>query len=371
MHVVMVSKACIVGAYQRKLEELAKLPEMRLTVLTPPAWRDSRGLQTMERVYTQGYDLRVTPLVLNGHFHLHYYPRLRSELEALRPDLLHVDEEPYNFAAYHAYTQAGRLRIPAIFFTWQNLLRRYPPPFRWWEQRIFRQSAHAIAGSLTASHILRAKGYTGPISVIPQFGVDPDLFCPASTPPPPRPFTVGYAGGLLPEKGIDSLLHACAQLDDSWQLHIAGSGREHTVLQALAQRLGIADRVIWQSRLPSTTMPDFYRQLDAFVLPSRTRRNWMEQFGRVLIEAMACATPVIGSNSGEIPHVIADAGLIFPEGDAAALAAHLRRLQHDPTLRGQLGHRGRARVLACYTHAHIAAAAYRVYGVSSRETGNQ
>ena len=144
-------------------------------------------------------------------------------------------------------------------------------------------------------------------------------------------------------------------------MHIAGSGQEQQTLQALARRLDIADRVIWQPRLPSTAMPGFYHQLDAFVLPSRTRPNWMEQFGRVLVEAMACAVPVIGSNSGEIPHVIADAGLIFPEGDVTALAAHLRRLQYDPTLRAQLGQRGRTRVLTCYTHAHIAAATYRVY----------
>ncbi len=70
---------------------------------------------------------------------------------------------------------------------------------------------------------------------------------------------------------------------------------------------------------------------------------------------------MVGSDSGAIPGVIADAGLIVPEGDAAALAAALRRLRDDPALRAELGAHGRARVLAHYTHTQIAAATVEVY----------
>ncbi len=112
---------------------------------------------------------------------------------------------------------------------------------------------------------------------------------------------------------------------------------------------------------PSAEMPALYRQIDAFVLPSLTRPNWKEQFGRVLVEAMACGVPVIGSDSGAIPDVIGDAGLIFPEGDAGALAAHLRTVQTDPTLRAHLREKGRARTLAHFTHKQVAAATVEVY----------
>ena len=71
--------------------------------------------------------------------------------------------------------------------------------------------------------------------------------------------------------------------------------------------------------MPSTEVPAVLRALDVLVLPSLTTPSWKEQFGRVLQEAMACAIPVVGSDSGEIPHVIGDAGLVTPEGDAAAL----------------------------------------------------
>ena len=117
----------------------------------------------------------------------------------------------------------------------------------------------------------------------------------------------------------------------------------------------------WLGKLPSLAMPDFLRSLDVLVLPSRTMPNWKEQFGRVLVEAMACETPVIGSDSGEIPHVIGDAGLIFPENDSDALAAHLQRLAEDARARSALGQRGRQRALERYTQAQVAQATAEVY----------
>jgi len=79
------------------------------------------------------------------------------------------------------------------------------------------------------------------------------------------------------------------------------------------------------------------------VLPSETQANWKEQFGRVLIEAMACGTPVVGSNSGEIPQLISSSGggLVFPERDASAFAAALKRLIADQVLRRSCAEKGR------------------------------
>jgi glycosyltransferase involved in cell wall biosynthesis len=378
----MISKAVVVGAYQRKLEELACLPDMALTAIAPPAWRDSRGETRLERMYTAGYRLVETPIALNGHFHTHFYPRLAAELTAARPDLVHVDEEPYNMATWQAIRWANAHGVPAVFFTWQNLHRRYPPPFRWIEQYNHRHAAHAIAGNQEAQDILRAKGFAAPITVIPQFGVDPGLFRPAQATGErsdgPR-LVVGYAGGLVPEKGVDVLIEAMAAChhqmaaprDDTGRpgqaqpplchLRIAGAGSEQARLQALVDQLGLADCVAFVGRLVSTDMPAFYNTLDVLVVPSRTLPHWKEQFGRVLVEAMACGVPVVGSNSGEIPHVIGDAGLIFPEDNIKALAAILARLASDPQLRAELCQRGRTRVLAHYTQQRIALATYEVY----------
>ena len=362
MHVLMVSKALVVGAYQRKAEEIARLG-VELTVLVPPAWRDRRGVQRAAPVHTQGYTFHTTPIRFNGNFHLHYYPDLARQLDALQPDVLHMDEEPYNLATWLALRTAARRQIPATFFTWQNLDRRYPFPFSRFERDNYRRAPIAIAGNRAASAVLRAKGYAGEIAVIPQVGVDPDLYVPGEVAAPraSQPFRIGYAGGLLPEKGLDDLLAACATLTGAWELTLVGEGEAQAHLAKLAAELGVAGRVRFAGRVDSTAMPAVYRTLDVIVLPSHTTPTWKEQFGRVLVEAMACQAPVVGSDSGEIPNVIGDAGLIFPEGDVTALARQIRRLMDDPALRRQLGMAGRQRVLANYTMAHIAAETVTVY----------
>ena len=361
MRVLLVSKAMVVGAYQRKAEEIAALG-VELIVLTPPSWRDRRGAQPLQRTYTEGYQLRSIPIGFNGAFHLHFYPTLPSEIRRIAPDLLHMDEEPYNFATWLALRAAQRQRIPALFFTWQNLLRRYPPPFSWFERANYVAAAAAIAGSEEAANVLRRKGYVGALAVIPQFGVDPAHFAPAEA----RSVLagrlhIGYAGGLLPEKGLDDLLYACAHLRGEWRLTLAGEGSEQRALQTLATRLGVAQRVAFVGRIPSTEMPAFHRSIDVLVLPSRTTPSWKEQFGRVLIEAMACETPVVGSDSGEIPRVIGDAGLVFPEGDRQALTQQLQMLLDDAEMRIRLAQAGRRRVLAHFTMQQVAQRTVNLY----------
>ncbi|MBI3943665.1 MAG: glycosyltransferase family 4 protein [Chloroflexi bacterium] len=358
--VLMISKACIVGAYQRKLEEIAACPGISLTVVVPPTWREAGTVQRLELAHTRGYELLNLPIVLSGHHHLHWYPRLGSVMRQVRPDLVHIDEEPYNLVTAQAVWLAQRYRARSLFFTWQNIYRVYPPPFGLFEQVVYRHVAGAIAGNGSAAAIIRRKGFHKPVTVIPQFGIDPDTFAPKDMPPPSgfpsSPFRIGYAGRLVPEKGVMDLLPALARLSFSWELHIAGNGPLAPELQRQACALGLAKRLCLDGSQPSGRMPAWLRALDVLVLPSRTRRNWKEQFGRILVEAMACGIPVIGSDSGEIPQVIGNAGLIFPESDLPALARHLTRLYHDPALHADLSQRGRARALSHFTHARVAAA---------------
>ncbi len=364
MRVLMLSKALVVGSYQVKVQVLARQPQLDLTVVVPPTWRDERGELVLEKQNDTGYKLEIAPLRLNGRYHLHYYPSIGGILRRVQPDIVHLDEEPYNLATFHALWQARRAvpRARIIFFTWQNLLRTYPPPFGWIERYVYRHSDYALAGNQSAVGVLRAKGFTGPMRVIPQFGVDPARYCPApSAPRAPGPIRLGFAGRLVPEKGAALLIRALARIQEPWELKVVGSGPERLRLEALARELGVEPRVrlvAWQS---SDRMPDFYRSLDLLVAPSVSRPNWTEQFGRVLVEAMACGIPVLGSNAGEIPNVIGDAGVLFSEGNVDALSDALCALMSNPAQRALLAVRGRTRVLECFTQERIADETWAVY----------
>ena len=361
MHVVMLSKALVVGTYQRKLEEIAKLG-VKLTVLVPPSWREPRvGVLPLERRYTQGYTLEVLPIALNGQHHLHFYPTLGSTLRRLRPDVLHIDEESFNVATFQAMRIGVALGARCCFYNYANIRRTYPPPFSFFERYNLRHAAHGLACNQEAAAIIRSHGFQGPLTIVPQVGVDPELFQPRVAAQRSSLFTIGYLGRLVPEKGLLDLIEAMVGLPPHVQLRLIGDGSQRAVLEHRVAELGLRGRVTITPAVTSSAVPAALQSFDLLVLPSRTTPSWKEQFGRVLIEAMSCAVPVVGSSSGEIPHVIADAGCIFPEGDSAALRATLAELVGDPARCTALAQCGRRRVLDQFTQAAIAQRHVTVY----------
>lgn len=366
MRVVMVSKALVWGMYQRKLEELAALPGVELTVAVPPYWREGEHRHYLERAYTKGYRLVTLPMALNGHYHVHLYPTLGPFLRQTRPDLVHVDEEPYNLATWHGVSAAQRAGARAVFFTWQNMRGTLPLPFELLQHRVVERSDGAIAGNHDALQIMQGLGLRKPLALIPQFGFDPQLFHPATAAETARketPFTIGFVGRLIEIKGLLVLLRAVAELahEGDVRLSLAGTGELRPEMERLATELGIADRLVFHGQVASTEMPALYRSFDVLALPSLTGPRWKEQFGRALVEAMLCETPVVATNSGELPNVVGDAGLIVPEGDATALAAALRQLASSPDARRRLGQRGRQRALDHYTMAAVARQTHDLY----------
>jgi glycosyltransferase involved in cell wall biosynthesis len=357
--VLVVSKAFVISSYRQKLTELSRLGA-EIVAVAPPTWRESGAAQTLESGDVDGYELVMSPMRWNGHFHLHYYPELPVLIDRYRPDLVHMDEEPYNAATYLGVRAAKRVGKPSLFFSWQNLVRRYPPPFNLMERSVYRDVGHGLAGSEEAARVLAIKGFAHPVTIVPQFGVDCDRF----TPCPGRngAFTIGFLNRLIPGKGPLVALEALRSLPDDARLLFAGDGPMRRTLAARVNERGLQARVQLRSRAPSSSIPELMRELDVIVLPSVTTRSWKEQFGRVLIEGMAAGVPVVGSDSGEIPNVIGDAGLIVPEGNAEALGRALRRLYEDAGLRRSLAQRGRERAVERFsqkTVAEVTMGAYR------------
>ncbi len=369
VRVLIVSKALIVGAYQRKAEELAKLPGMDLTVAIPPYWREGAHRIQLERAYLMGYKLVVLPMVFNGRYHVHFYRRLGALLDSFQPHVFHIDEEQHNLATYQGMRLAATRSIPALFYTWQNIDQRYPPPFSFFERYNLRHAAYAMAGNAAAAAITREKGYKGPIAVIPQFGVDPEMFHLRTEADRGDRFVIGFvagAGRLIAAKGLHVLLDALGGLPGDWELRVIGTGEAREPAEEQVRRLGISSKTTFLGTQASTVMPDVLRGFDLLVGPSLTTAHWKEQFGRMLVEAMSCGVSVIGSTSGEIPHVLGDAGVVTPEGDSAALRAAIARLMDDKAERVRRTVLGRQRVLDLYTQEAIARQSNDVYEAMAR-----
>lgn len=351
----MVSKALVVGAYHAKLKELSRLG-VELTAVVPSEW----GGQKLEWVRPEGYEILVMRSAFNRTHHFHFFPGISRVIGAKEWDLVHIDEEAFNVVTFHTLKACVKNGRKAVFFTWQNLYKSYPPPFNYFESFTYRHTEGAIVGNEDARDVLVEKEFRKPMRVIPQFGVDPDFFRRNGRSDLTAKlgiidkFVVGFVGRLVNEKGVADLIHAMASLPDRCVLLLVGSGPLEESLRKLSAQLGVASRIKWVPRVSSFAMPEYMNSMDVLVLPSHTTPQWKEQFGRVLIEAMACETPVVGSNSAEIPEVIGDAGLVFQEGDIRELVGRLRSLYNDTGLSANLGVKGRERVLDCFTHRRIA-----------------
>ena len=156
-------------------------------------------------------------------------------------------------------------------------------------------------------------------------------------------YTIGYVGRLVRAKGVHVLIEACSRLPSNVRLLIVGEGEEDVHLRNLAAIRGISDRVEFQSPIRYAEMPDLLNRFDTLVLPSLKTSTWTELFGRVLIEAMACGIPVVASDSGGIPEVVGESGLLFETGNVSSLTGRLSELLTNLQLRNELGASGRLR----------------------------
>jgi glycosyltransferase involved in cell wall biosynthesis len=336
-----ISHPSVVNVNQEAYRELARRG-WDVTIVVPSTWRHeyARGPVRPEVLDGMEASLRPTRVALPGKPQRHFYlTRCRSLCARLEPEVAFVEAEPFSLSAIQWSRALHRRGIPFGVQCDENIDRSLPAPIRWQRSRVLRQAAFVAARSRSAGSLARAWGARGEVELVPH--TFPEWQ--AETTPSGRAFTIGYAGRLVESKGLFDLLEAVRALEAPVELLMIGNGelRERLDGQPIP-----GSRVRVRDDLTHDRMASGYAQLDLLVLPSRTTPTWKEQFGRVIVEALWCGVPVVGSDSGEIPWVIetTGGGLIFPEGDHEALADRLRTLRDDPALRERLATVGRERV---------------------------
>jgi glycosyltransferase involved in cell wall biosynthesis len=164
---------------------------------------------------------------------------------------------------------------------------------------------------------------------------------------------VGFVGRFVPEKGLPLFmrtLDATASLP--WHALVVGGGAMTATLEAWALRH--PGRVHIATGVPHERMPSYLTAMDILCAPSQTTPRWREQLGRMLLEAFATGVAVIGSDSGEIPRVVGDAGVVVGEADDAGWVHALSELLQNPEWRTELGAKGRARAHDLFAWPRVA-----------------
>ncbi len=377
MRILVASHTYIVDLNCEKLRELAQLePNIEVTVVVPRRWRPG-GVQNkiIETQPRQDGSFRVVPISNfseNNQGLLTFGADIIQLLKQFKPQIIQVEQgaKALGYAQLITLNQFLGLKAKNVFFTWWNLPYEVKFPLSLLHNYNLRHTHGLVAGNQDAVDVLRHHNYHGSFIVMPQLGVDEHLFRPQQQPElknqlgiQPNEFVVGFVGRFVEEKGLLTLAKALAGIKEiPWKWLLLGRGSLQSVLMEKAAEWGIKDRIILVESVPHDEVPHYINVMNTLVLPSETDYKfktltavgWKEQFGHVLIEAMASKVPVIGSDSGEIPHVIEDAGLVFPEGDVEALRSCLVSLMEQPELTHKLAELGYERAMKRYTNKALA-----------------
>ncbi|MBH8551188.1 glycosyltransferase [Nostocaceae cyanobacterium CENA357] len=384
MKILVASHTYIVDLNCEKLRALSQLESnIEVTVVVPKSWKPG-GVQniTIETQYRDEGTFRIVPVTNFSQNHqglLTFGSDLISLMRQFRPQIIQVEQGSRSlaYAQMVALNQLLRLKAKNVFFTWWNLPYKLKLPIALLEKYNLNHSHGIISGNQDGAEVLRQRGYEGSIKVMPQLGVDESLFTPKHQPElaaklgiNSNDFVVGFVGRFVQEKGLLTLLKALVSLQNKpWKLLLLGRGPLQEELIKIATENNIKERLLIVESVPHHEVANYINLMSTLVLPSETTYNfktltsvgWKEQFGHVIIEAMACQVPVIGSDSGEIPHVIGDAGLVFPEGDASALANCLVQLIDKPDFAQSLGKMGYQKAMVKYTNKALAKQQFEFY----------
>jgi phosphatidyl-myo-inositol dimannoside synthase len=343
-----IGHSYVVALNRRLADEMARQGNgcWSVTAAAPESYHGDLRPIALERGSDEACDVRGLPAHLTRFPHLMFYGGLRKVL-AEPWDMIHCWEEPYVTAGAQVATLAPA-GVPLVFATFQNLSKQYPPPFNWMERRVLHRADGWIAFGRTIYETQAARpGYSDiPSRVIPP-GVDTNRFTPDAEARrrvrSDRGWhddipVVGFLGRFVPEKGLALLTAALRRVAEPWRALFVGGGDSRSELDALAA--SYPGRVSIATHVGHDEVPGYLNAMDVLCAPSQRTPRWREQFGRMLIAAMACGVPVLASRSGEIPHVVGDAGLLLGEDDVEAWTTAIRDVLSNPELRRDLADRG-------------------------------
>jgi glycosyltransferase involved in cell wall biosynthesis len=286
-----------------------------------------------------------------------------------RFDLVHSAETHLPISEQAAKCRrAGRGRL--VITCWENIPFLYDDnPRIAARKELVRSTADlfvAVTGAARDALIL--EGVPRDRIAVQPVGVDRRVFRPLAREDgmtsawriPPGWRTVIYCGRLIREKGILDLVLALPLMDRT-VLVLVGEGPERLRVEIAARSLGVSDRLRFVGGLPYHDMPRAYATADAFCLPSVSTPYWQEQFGMVLVEAMACGLPVVTTATGSIPEVVGEAAMVVPPNDPDALASSISTVLEDSARRDDLRAAALARVEERYDAKSVSRAIGDIY----------
>ena len=349
---------------QTKCSEMARYDDTELLVLVPESWKHINTMVYNNDTDYGRFKVITGKTIFRDYSHRFIYrTRLFGALKDFKPDIIHTEQEPFSLLSLQILFFKSILCPKAKLIVrassaGEKFGYKFPFLYNLINSIILKNvdSVHVI--NKDAKDWLTKKNFPKDITIVPH-GTDISRCKKLDVTNMKKDlklsnFTIGYVGRLVVWKGVEVLLKAVSQLKDEYKVLIVGDGPLRFDLESTAKRLNILDKVVFINTVPLEVIVLYLNCMDVLVLPSITMENVREKFGLVLIEAMACEVPVIGSDCGGIPDVIGDAGLIFKEKDVDDLRSKIELVMKDEELRTKMSAAGHRRILDNFTWQRVA-----------------
>lgn len=248
-------------------------------------------------------------------------------------------------------TALGRLQSVPLILCWQHSAEHVSRPRKILSRAAYAACDRVLVDSQAVADMLVSEGVPDDrIYIVPIAGIDINEFYPPDRTAGRGTATnetirVGSIGQLIPAKNYETLIECAAGLDDRFEFEVIGDGPRRRELERLVDKQA-PSQVTFHGQIPPDDVAPFLRELDIYFQPSRR-----EGLCITVIEAMACALPVVGAETGGIQESVKHGrtGLLAPPEDPKTFRNHLRTLASSRRLRRQYGLAGRERIVENYS----------------------
>ena len=252
-------------------------------------------------------------------------PTIRRLLADIRPTLVHIEAEPESDLAATASTLATKLGIPYVLFSWQSVPKPLGFIGRRRATRVLGGAAGVIGGNRLAMNLLHQQAPNAIATSLLPAGVTVGS---AVDRPVGDELVVGFAGRLVPERGLAFLIEALRLTFGKWRLVVAGTGPEQEAIEAAAQRMGLASRLRWLGGLREESLNTLWSEIDCLAVLSRDTPTWVDHHSPILLEAMGRGITPIVTSTGALAELVGEAGPVV--SDQEELTAALQAWVVDP-----------------------------------------
>jgi glycosyltransferase involved in cell wall biosynthesis len=275
--------------------------EPQVMLCGPSQWGDEKYEVAKKKNFT------MQPLnVLGQNLYSYIMPDLYIVFSKFQPDIVLCVEEPQSLFTYNVYNLTRLANSRFIFFTWENVTKSFDSSMRKIESTVIPNADLCIAGNPEAANVLAIKSCGVNLIVLPQSGLDSEMFCPLTTikvEKNKKKKKLLYSGRLVKEKDIEGILYAfdlivSKEVPDVELHFVGGRGNE---LEKITKHKLYNKQIFWRGWTPYEKMPEIYNEADLFIYPPVDTASWKEQWGAACGEALLCEVPLITTTAGAIP----------------------------------------------------------------------